>query len=164
MVVYGTKRGSTAEIAQFVAGILRDRGLDAESLPASEVTDLDGYDAVLMGGALYGGRWPRDVRRFARRHRRALRERPVWMFSSGPLDSSASKTHVPPPPGVQRIMQRTRARDHVTFGGRLEAGAEGRVARMIVEDGRGGDFRDFARIAAWATAVATEVGASPESL
>jgi hypothetical protein len=38
------------------------------------------------------------------------------------------------------------------------------MARVIVDAERGGDFRDFNKIAAWATVVATEVETLPESL
>ncbi|GAA3207144.1 hypothetical protein GCM10020256_02630 [Streptomyces thermocoprophilus] len=60
-------------------------------------------------------------------------------------------------PGVRRIMDRVGAREHVTFGGCLEEGAKGWVARMILKDGKGGDFRDFGRIEAWAARVAGEL-------
>ncbi|MFE2521352.1 CBS domain-containing protein [Streptomyces mirabilis] len=55
---------------------------------------------------------------------------------------------VPPVTGV---------RAHVTFGGCLEEGAKGFVARRIVSSGKGGDFRDFGQIEAWATDLGTEL-------
>ncbi|MET9295811.1 flavodoxin domain-containing protein [Streptomyces sp. NPDC003077] len=154
LVAYGTKNGSTAQIAQAIAEVLTERGMTADARAAGEVADIAPYTAVILGGALYTGRWHPDARRFAARHRKALAERPVWLFSSGPLDASASEREIPPVAGVRRLMVRLDAREHVTFGGRLEKGAKGRVARMIVDSGRGGDFRDFARIRAWAAGVA----------
>ncbi|RST17645.1 flavodoxin [Streptomyces sp. WAC05374] len=163
LVTYGTTNGSTAEIAGLIASVLRDEGLEAEARTPSEVTDVAPYGAVVIGGALSMGRWHRDARRFARRHRRALRERPVWLFSSGPLDPSASEREIPPVPGARRAQRRTDARDHVTFGGRLEAGAKGRMARAILDEDRGGDFRDLPRIAGWAAGVAAEIRAAEGS-
>ena len=162
LVTYGTKNGSTGEIARFIASVLRREGLEADVRPAAEVVDMTPYDAVVIGGALYMGRWHRDAGRFTRRHRRALRERPVWLFSSGPLDPSASERDIPPVSGAERAIDRTDAREHVTFGGRLETGAKGRIARMILDQHRGGDFRDFARIDAWATGVARAIETPPE--
>ncbi|MCX4999984.1 flavodoxin domain-containing protein [Streptomyces longwoodensis] len=159
LVAYGTTNGSTAGIAEAVADVLRKEGLTVRTAPAVTVNDLTEFDAVVVGGALYAGRWHKDARRFVRHHRRALQERPVWLFSSGPLDPSASERDIPPAPGVRRIMLRLDARDHVTFGGCLEEGAEGRMARMILRSGKGGDFRDFARIADWAKQVAADVTA-----
>jgi menaquinone-dependent protoporphyrinogen oxidase len=157
LVAYGTKNGSTAQIAETVAEVLRKQGLAAEALPARSVTSVSPYDAVVVGGGLYAGRWHRDARRFVRRHRRSLARRPVCLFSSGPLDASASDRDIPPVPGVRRVMDELEVTEHVTFGGCLEEGVEGRLARMIVRSGKGGDFRNFAAIEAWAARVAEEL-------
>ncbi|GAA1365995.1 flavodoxin domain-containing protein [Streptomyces beijiangensis] len=162
LVAYGTKNGSTRQIAEAIGTTLRSNGIEAEVYPASDVEDVDPYDMVVLGGALYEGRWHRDAVRFARRHRAALLNRAVWLFSSGPLDSTAAERDIPPVRGARRAQASLDARQHVTFGGRLEAGASGRMARMIVESGRGGDFRDFDRIAAWATGIAQESAAEAQ--
>ncbi|MET7451962.1 flavodoxin domain-containing protein [Streptomyces sp. NPDC005574] len=157
LVTYGTTNGSTARIAGAVADVLRENGLVVESLPARTVRSVTPYGAVVVGGALYAGRWHKDARRFVRRHREALAERPVWFFSSGPLDASASQRDIPPVRGVRRAMVRLDVQGHVTFGGCLEEGARGRVAGMILRSGKGGDFRDFGAIEAWAKGVADEL-------
>ncbi|MCQ4205689.1 flavodoxin domain-containing protein [Streptomyces longispororuber] len=162
LVAYGTKNGSTGEIAAHVADVLARAGCATTVRPAGEaLRDFSGYDAVVLGGALYAGRWHRDARRFARRARRALGTRPVWLFSSGPLDASASERDLPPVPGVRRIADRLDARGHVTFGGRLDENARGRLARMIVSSGKGGDFRDFTAITAWAERIAHDLSGVP---
>ncbi|MFS8204728.1 flavodoxin domain-containing protein [Streptomyces sp. CWNU-52B] len=154
LVAYGTKNGSTARIAEAIAAVLRKDGLVAESLPARSVAaDVGSYDAVVLGGGLYAGHWHRDARRFVRRHRGELAGRPVWLFSSGPLDASASERDIPPVPDVTRAMDGLDVREHVTFGGCIEEGAKGFVARMIVRSGKGGDFRDFTAIEAWAARI-----------
>jgi len=93
----------------------------------------------------------------AARRGTALRVVHGWMFSSGPLDASASEREIPPVPGVKKAMVELDARDHVTFGGCLEEGAKGWVARMILRNGKGGDFRDFTAIETWAAHVADEL-------
>ncbi|WP_406258228.1 flavodoxin domain-containing protein [Streptomyces chartreusis] len=157
LVAYGTTNGSTAQIAEAVAEVMRKEGLTAEVLPAGSVAGLDRYDAVVVGGGLYAGRWHKDARLFLRRHRRELAGRPLWLFSSGPLDPSASEREIPPVAGLKRAMSRLDANGHVTFGGCLQEGAKGWVARMIIKNGKGGDFRDFARIEKWARTVAEEL-------
>ncbi|MFG2788168.1 flavodoxin domain-containing protein [Streptomyces sp. NPDC048419] len=157
LVAYGSTNGSTAQIAEAVAEVMSKAGLTAEALPAASVEDVTRYDAVVVGGGLYAGRWHKDARRFVRRNRRALAARPLWFFSSGPLDPSASERFIPPVPGVRRSMTRLDARGHVTFGGCLLEGAKGRIARMIVRNGKGGDYRDFPAIEMWAAGVAGEV-------
>ncbi|WP_262064161.1 flavodoxin domain-containing protein [Streptomyces sp. STR69] len=157
LVAYGTTNGSTAQIAEAVAEVLRKAGLIADLLPAGSVLSVMPYGAVVLGGGLYGGRWHRDARRFLSRHGRQLAERPLWFFSSGPLDASASERDIPPVHGVRRAMTRLDVRGHVTFGGCLEEGAKGRIAQSIVRNGKGGDFRDFGAIEEWAARIAGEL-------
>ncbi|MEU6378722.1 flavodoxin domain-containing protein [Streptomyces sp. NPDC046909] len=157
LVAYGTTNGSTARIAEAVAAVLRKEGFTAEALPAGAVARVTPYDAVVLGGGLYAGRWQKDARRFARRHGRDLAGLPLWLFSSGPLDASASERDIPPVPGVRKAMIRLDAREHITFGGCLEEGAKGRMARMILRSGKGGDFRDFDGIEEWARKIADEL-------
>ncbi|WP_416975013.1 flavodoxin domain-containing protein [Streptomyces sp. 4F14] len=157
LVAYGTTNGSTARIADAVAAALRERGLGTETRPARSVTDVTRYEAVVVGGALYAGRWHRDARRLVRRHRRALAQRPLWLFSSGPLDASATERDIPPVRGVRRTMTSLNARGHVTFGGCLEEGARGWIAGRILAAGKGGDFRDFDAVEEWAGRIAGEL-------
>ncbi|MFF0745443.1 flavodoxin domain-containing protein [Streptomyces sp. NPDC004111] len=157
LVAYATKNGSTEEIARTVARTLDKEGCAADLRAAAQAGDVRGYDAVVLGSALYAGRWLTDARRFANRQRKALAARPVWLFSSGPLDSGASERDIPPVRAARRIRQRVDARGHVTFGGRLTSEAKGRMARMIVNSGKGGDFRDFDAITAWARDIAAEL-------
>lgn len=157
LVTYGTTNGSTAEIAETIAEVLRKDGLTVEALPARSVSSAASYDAVVVGGGLYAGRWHKDARHFVRHHGKALAERPLWLFSSGPLDASASERDIPPVPGVKKAMARLDAREHVTFGGCLREGAKGWVAGMILRSGKGGDFRDFNRIEEWAARIGREL-------
>ncbi|MHC3469865.1 flavodoxin domain-containing protein [Streptomyces sp. 7R007] len=154
LVAYGSTNGSTAEIAEVVAEVLRKEGLTADTASAATAGDVTPYDAVVVGGALYAARWHRDARRFLRRHRRALADRPLWLFSSGPLDASATDRDIPPVAYVRRAVTRLDAREHATFGGCLQEGAKGRIAQAIVRNGKGGDFRDFPAIEAWAAGIA----------
>jgi menaquinone-dependent protoporphyrinogen oxidase len=156
LVTHGSERGGTAGIAARMAIALRASGIDADVVPAREVRDLRGYDAVIVGGALYAMRWHADARRFVIRHAAALRERPVWFFSSGPLDDSADKKDIPPTPQVQQLMAFVGAGGHVTFGGRLAPDAPGFIARSMART-HGGDFRNDARIDAWALDVARRI-------
>lgn len=136
LVAYATRRGSTKEIAEWVGDALREAGHTVDVRPAGDVRDIVGYDAVVLGSALYMQRWCRDARWFARRHRRALAGRPVWLFSSGPLDHTADGGGLPPVRGVRRLAERFGA-EAVTFGGALDAGTQGWDAACRPPDVRG---------------------------
>jgi menaquinone-dependent protoporphyrinogen oxidase len=159
LVAYASKHGSTREIAEAVGAVLRDAGHEVDIRPAREVRSLGDATAVVLGSALYAAHWQRDAIRFVRRHGAALRERPVWLFSSGPLDDSASRARLPIPDPVVAVTGDIVARDHRTFGGRLLPDTPG-VDPHILATHPTGDFRDWEAIHAWARAIAAELRSS----
>ncbi|WAC91501.1 flavodoxin domain-containing protein [Mycobacterium sp. Aquia_213] len=154
LVSFGSKRGGTAGLAAMIGDALTEFGCDAVVSPAKDVHDLGGVDAVIVAGALYAYRWHRDARRFVRRNATALRELPVWLVSSGPLDGSAEERDIPPTAQVAKLARRIGARGHVTFGGRLEPDAKGFPASAMAKK-NAGDWRSRAHVQSW---VATVVG------
>jgi menaquinone-dependent protoporphyrinogen oxidase len=156
LVAYGSERGSTAEIAGALGDELTRAGLPADVRPAEAVLDVRPYGAVILGGALYMGRWHPAARRFARKYHGALRGMPVWLFSSGPLDGTADEREIPPVRFVAGLAADIRARGHATFGGRLAPDAKGFMAATMAKK-MAGDFRNWDRIREWARRVAREL-------
>lgn len=156
LVAYASKLGSTAEIGESIAATLRAAGLDAEAIAVREVSDLTGYDAVILGSALYAAHWQRDANRFVSRNRVLLEERPLWLFSSGPLDRRLAAANVPIGQHAAEITANLAPRGHRTFGGRLEADAPG-VDPQVLATHPIGDFRDWDVITDWAASIAAEL-------
>jgi menaquinone-dependent protoporphyrinogen oxidase len=156
LVVYGTKRAGTFGIAEWIGDALTEAGIETDVRPADHRIHVENYDLVIVGGALYGGRWHRHARRFVKRYAGALRDRPVWLFSSGPLDESAGSTEIPPVPQARQALDRIGGRGHVTFGGRLLPEARGFPASAMAKK-KAGDWRDPDRVRTWAAAVAADV-------
>ncbi|MFL5925938.1 MAG: flavodoxin domain-containing protein [Gaiellaceae bacterium] len=84
LVTYASKHGSTAEVAVRIAQRLEEAGYDVELLPASRAQSIDGFDCVVLGGALYMGRLHPDARRFVQRHASELTVATVAVFALGP--------------------------------------------------------------------------------
>ena len=84
LVGYATRYGSTQEVADAVTATLRECGLEVDIQPVREVRTLAGYSAVVLGAPLFMFRWHKDALHFLRRHREALKERPVAVFALGP--------------------------------------------------------------------------------
>ena len=85
LVAYGTRYGSTREVAEAVAAALGEQGIDAEAKAAREVRSLDGYDAVVLGTPLYMGALHKDVRALLEKNRTALEHTPFALFALGPI-------------------------------------------------------------------------------
>src|SRR5437016_9057941 len=62
---------------------LKEHGLDVETLAAARVDDLEPYAGVVVGGAIYMGRWHPDAVELLERHRHALATRPGAGFGMG---------------------------------------------------------------------------------
>jgi menaquinone-dependent protoporphyrinogen oxidase len=86
LIAYATKHDSTHQAAELVADVLREDGLAVDVRPARKVDDVERYAAVVVGGAMYMGRWHKDARHLLHTLRDALAQRPVFVFGMGPLD------------------------------------------------------------------------------
>jgi menaquinone-dependent protoporphyrinogen oxidase len=155
LVTWGSKRGGTEGIARVIAETLEQEGLEVHAMPPKQARRVRGlgFDAVIVGGALYANRWHKDARRFVAKREHELLHVPVWFFSSGPLDDSADRTNIAPTKEVSILMERVGAQAHATFGGKLDKDARGFPASAMAKT-HAGDFRDEARIREWARAVA----------
>ena len=156
LIVYGTKRGGTAGLAEMIGEELDEAGLETAVCPARRAAFVEEFDAVVIAGALYTNRWHRDARRFAKRNQAVLRDRPVWLVASGPLDDSALEGEIQPVRHVRRTMAAIDARGEVTFGGRLEPDATGFPARAMAKK-MAGDWRDRAHVRQWVAEIVAEL-------
>jgi len=159
LVAYATKKGSTREVAEAIAARLEEDGIRTLVQPARDRVDLRTFDGVVLGGALYTGRWHRDARRFLRRHRRILRTLPVAVFGMGPstADEHAMGGSLAQ---LERALARTRDITPVAvtvFGGVIDP------ARLRFPFNRmpPSDARDWDAIGAWADEVARHVAEVP---
>jgi menaquinone-dependent protoporphyrinogen oxidase len=158
LVAYGTKHGATVEIAACIAATLRDAGVDVELLPADHVRSIDPYGAVVLGSAVYMLRWRRDARRLLRQALDRPPERPVWLFSSGPLDRDAGRDDAKVVSAkVRSAVDRPGVIDHTVFGGRYPLEPSNLVERSMLKRAPSPgerDFRDWDAIEDWARGIA----------
>jgi menaquinone-dependent protoporphyrinogen oxidase len=157
LVSAASRHGATTEVADAIVAALRASGLDAVAVAPAGVTTLDGFDAAIVGSAIYVGRWLEPARDLVERQRDALRRIPVWLFSSGPVGD-------PPKPAddpidVPPLLALVGAREHRLFAGLVEKRRLGFVERAIMAAVRApeGDFRSWPDIEAWATGIAREL-------
>ena len=167
LVAYATKYGATAEIAEKIGEVLGQAGISVDVLPVDRVQDLGSYGAVVLGSAVYIGRWRKEASRFLKVNAKQLSERPLWVFSSGPTGKGDPVELTKGwrfPKALQPLLDRIQPRDVVVFHGAIDANKmKGLEKWMINKVGAAAeDSRDWESIAAWAKAIAAAVAAELE--
>ncbi|TDN91442.1 flavodoxin domain-containing protein [Microbacterium sp. BK668] len=160
LVAYATKHHSTQEIAEAIAAELRSHGHEVDCAEAGHAT-ASGYDAVVLGSAVYMGRWRREAKHFLKHERERLAAIPFWIFSSGPVGGGSGDAEKDEawqePKSLMELAESLGVREHVVFGGRLPEHpgnfVESAMVRNTPPDER--DNRDWDRIREWTQGVAT---------
>jgi menaquinone-dependent protoporphyrinogen oxidase len=155
LVAYATKRGSTREVAEQIATTLQEQRLRVDLRAAADCRELHEYRAVVLGGALYMGRWHRDARAFLKRHADALQTRPIALFALGPLRLD-EKSVRGSRQQLDRALKRFRDLDPFAvaiFGGVIDPAK----LRFPFNRMQPGDARDWDAIRAWARDLAARL-------
>jgi menaquinone-dependent protoporphyrinogen oxidase len=155
LVTVASKHGATTEIGQAIADTLTEEGHQVEVLEPAAVHGVTGYDAVILGSGVYAGHWIGSAKEFAERYAAVLHERPVWLFSSGPLGDPPKPTE--DPVDASKVIELLAPREHRVFAGALTRERLGFAERAIVGMVHApyGDFRDWDEIRAWAREIAS---------
>lgn len=158
LICAASRHGATAEIGDALARALSENGVPAEVRPPAKVSDVQEYDALVLGSAVYAGHWLPSARELADRVSGELNGRPVWLFSSGPV-GERSRDDAKSAPDVTAIEKETGAREHRVFGGKLVRAQLGLVERTIVAAMHvaDADERDWDEIAAWGKQIAEQL-------
>jgi menaquinone-dependent protoporphyrinogen oxidase len=175
LVAYASKYGSTKGIAEFIGERLRQQGLEADVLEVGAIRKVAGYNAFVIGGAVYMFHWLKEARRFVSRNSALLASNPVWLFSSGPVGTQVRDAEgrdvleVSGPKELDELKALVRPRDHKVFFGALDGsrltgimGFGYRMARRnksARDEMPEGDFRDWKAIEAWTALIAQDLKA-----
>jgi menaquinone-dependent protoporphyrinogen oxidase len=159
LVAVASKHGSTTQIGAAIGAALIDAGLSADVVPVEDVTTVLPYDAVIVGSGVYMGRWIDSAHRFCTAFEGDLVNRPVWLFSSGPIGNPPKP--VEGPAEVAQLVSATRALGHRVFAGNLDKRELGFGERAVIAAVKAptGDYRPWDDIEAWATEIAHELSA-----
>lgn len=182
-VVYASRHGGTAGIAERIADVLRRQGADVVLVDAAAQPNPGGYDAYVIGSGVYIGHWLNEAIEFLDRFQSTLATKPVWLFSSGPLPHS-SKTGEEkdavtqalgpedgPGSGGRKKIEALEAvihpRDHRVFLGAFDPAdppksMQERLVRLMPAARKvlpTGDYREWDTIEAWASEIGQELTA-----
>lgn len=159
LVAYGSKHGSTREIAEAVVEAFRADGLDARAESAL-TADPHAARAIVVGAALYTGRLHAHAVRFLERYEDALAELPLAIFASGPrtlepedLTSSLRQLQK----GIRAAAPTLRPVSLMVFGGAVDP----RKLRWPLSRMAASDARDWEAVRGWANELAQRPDFAP---
>ena len=182
-VVYASRHGWTAGIAERIAGILRSEGAEVVVADAADRPDPSGFDAYVIGSGVQIGSWHKEGTEFLARNQATLATRPVWLFSSGPLPGSSKMTEgtdrltlaLGPEEGpgsggrkkIAALSDAVHPRDHRVFYGAFDPhespkSLQERLVRLMPVSKDilpAGDFREWDAIEAWAREIGADLAA-----
>jgi menaquinone-dependent protoporphyrinogen oxidase len=163
LIAVASRHGSTFEIGEVIGRELRHRGLEVDLVrlgdrpDEAQDSDPTGYDAVVLGSAVYAGRWLAAADRFVISHSAELNDRPVWVFTTGPVGSRPSP-HEGAPESFG-VIGPVHPVEHRIFAGKLDHRSLGLGERILVGVMRAhdADERDWIEISSWAGQIATSL-------
>lgn len=183
-VVYASRHGGTQGIAQCIGEALTDCGAEAVVVDAASHPDATGFDGYVVGSGVYMGSWLKDGLEYLDQNRVTLADKPVWLFSSGPLPLASGAPRSTDPmenslgpldgPGshgrkaVEALAESIHVRDHRVFDGAFDPDAAPtnlfeRIVRFVPPIKHilpAGDFRPWPQIDTWARRIATDLTAA----
>lgn len=162
LVGYATRTGSTTGVAEAIGAALAERGYAVDVKPMKEHPSVDGYDAVILGSAINGGRWLPEAIDYLTERQDALRALPVSLFCVHAMNCGPD-----PVKTRKRLAYLDKERELIApagegfFAGQGPTGANSNaITRWLFTTFGGdveGDGRDWDAIRAWALQVPTQV-------
>ena len=163
LISAASRHEATNDVAKAIADSIERAGFEVVTRRPEEVGHLGGYDAVVLGSAVYAGHWLRPAKELVERTSSRLRSMPVWLFSTGPVGDPLKPDALPA--DVAPMIELSGAREHRLFGGRLDRRrlglAEKAMVRMV--GAADGDHRPWGEIEASAAEIAAALNAGTPS-
>jgi len=83
-IVVATQYGQTTKIAERIAAVLRGRGHSVRTftlIKRKDIERFDEFDAVVVGGPVYAGKFPGPLMKWTKKHADQLQQKPTAFFS-----------------------------------------------------------------------------------
>ena len=153
LIVFASRNGSTAEIADAIGRELQSMGWEATVSELNAAKGVGGYNAVVIGGPLYMGRVVTEVGKFVGRHAKELCRIPVAAFTVGTSPLSPNPAQVEnAKKALHSAVSPLKPVTEVVFAGKLDPEKLSFFQKKLVALVKSpvGDFRDWDVIARWA--------------
>jgi len=158
LVAYATRAGSTFEVAEQVAEVLRATGATVDVKSAPAVHELKGYDAVVIGSAIRMGKWLPEAVAFVKTYREPLSHIPTAYFLvSGLLRDDTPEMRSKVLAFLDPVRQILEPTSIGLFAGKIDFSTMDGLDRSIAEavSSSAGDWRNWEAIRSWGQGLQT---------
>jgi menaquinone-dependent protoporphyrinogen oxidase len=157
LVSYASKYGATREIAEKIGEELTQH-FKVDIASVGEVKDLDKYQCIILGSAVYVGNWRKAARKFLTKNAEILATKKVWLFSSGPTgqgDPAELLKGWKFPEKLGKIIETITPKEVVVFHGSLDVSKLNFIERKAIKMVKApvGDFRNWDAISDWSKSI-----------
>lgn len=153
LIAYASKAGSTSEVAEAMAEVLRAKGSQVDVKQIKNVSDLGSYQAVILGSCIRMGSWLPEAVDFVKKHKAELGKMPTAYFV---MNATLREDTPENRKTVLAYLDPVRAEFEPgkigLFAGKMDLNKLSFIDRMISKmvGSVEGDFRDWNAIRAWA--------------
>lgn len=163
LVTYASQGGSTAGIAETIAQTLLLKGGKVDTLPIKAATNLNQYQAVVLGSAIHSGAWMPEAMEFIEHNQSTLRQMPTAVFQVCMMLATKNEQYRRMVPGwLEPIRTKIRPVAEEHFSGALWPDKYAKFSerlglRIFLASVKlkPGDYRDWDAVRAWAESLPT---------
>ena len=156
LVTYASKYGSTGGVADAVAKELCAKGVSADVALIKNARNIGSYQGVIIGSAIYMGKWMSEAVDFVKKNKEVLRRVPVAYFLvcmtlSRPTEKNRAEVLAYMDPLLKEVPE-IKPVSLGTFAGAMHYGNLSWIYKKILKS-KGtpeGDYRDWNAIRSWA--------------
>ena len=164
LVAYASLCGSTAEIAEAAGHVLAAQGADVRVCDVADITNLDEYDAFLLGTAIRMGRPIKPMRQFIRGHAEQIASKPNAVFSVGATPKERTPRAISEASHfVLPVVSAVAPLSVALFAGKIDPSQLPLPWKALIEHAdpgsrlSAGDWRDWDAIDAWVEEIAPQL-------
>ncbi len=164
LIAYASAHGSTAEVAEFIGHVLSERGLSVTAASADTLSNIKGYDVIVLGTAIHAGTWLPAMTDFVSRFADELAQRSVFMWVNCiRVMEQYGEEHVMEHYMVHELLRKINPKSVTAFAGKLDLQSvdwnerwtlAARYDGMTWPSSFDGDFRNWDEIRTWAHQIA----------
>jgi menaquinone-dependent protoporphyrinogen oxidase len=163
LLAYGSKCGSTGEVAQAIAEELIAAGLAVDVLPVQQIKSVEGYQAIIIGSAVRMGKLLPKITSFAEKFSHEIAQLKTAYFSAGlgmkedtPENRAEAEGYLQPLCLIKEPISKG------LFAGKMDHSKLELGFRLIFSKDEDnllpeGDYRDWEKIRGWGQEVAKAI-------